>query len=51
MVSKNRIMHKLYTDRVLIPFEQVIASKTKIYIVLELVDGGEFFDIIVSPKI
>ncbi|XP_057522154.1 CBL-interacting serine/threonine-protein kinase 9-like isoform X1 [Amaranthus tricolor] len=25
---------------------EVIASKTKIYIVLELVDGGEFFDII-----
>lgn len=27
--------------------EQVMASKTKIYIVLEFVDGGELFDKIV----
>jgi serine/threonine protein kinase len=28
---------------------QVAASKTKIYMVLEFVDGGELFDRIVSP--
>jgi hypothetical protein len=29
-------------------FEKVMASKTKIYIVIELVTGGELFDKIVS---
>ena len=29
---------------------QIAASKTKIYMVLQLVNGGELFDRIVSPR-
>ena len=39
---------KLVNHKAIVTLTEVLASKTKIFIVLELVTGGELFDKIVS---
>ena len=50
-VMKEISIMKMIRHEHVVALKEVLASRTKIFIVLELVTGGELFDKIVSPRL
>jgi len=48
VVKIKKEKYKITCNKMLIAILQVLASRTKIYIILEYITGGELFDKIVS---